>query len=342
MFSFLNSAKHQELTQETYNFRDKNDKLQIQIDYRSGKNIKLEDVLEKGDKAPNEEIALKLTKQRMIAGWKNATDMLPEAERTDAPYEKDIDENLLKFKPYNIANKEVGDSDDGKATPQVAAVQIKAEDTVNGKANVAAAKAISDAAVARTSSLKSRIRELNGEINVKTTSRDNLGDEIKKYVEAEAKITKMFVAEGITDLEGGKNKLAELEGQRKSRISDQKKLQQEKVILEDKQKVNNEKIASQEEYKVKRKVSLGTNSKTYRLSAVDFDWGFAVVKTDETTKFFINQKLMIVRGGKHIGDVIISSIEPGRVMANIDYKSVAKRMTLRAGDTAILSEPVDR
>ena len=356
VFSYLTSAKHQQYTQDTYDNRKANDALEKRIRFLRGlrHDANLDQIKEEGDLVDKPVEAFGLIYAREIAGRTDPTNMNRDEDREDQPYSKNVEFDYMKdretksfagniaFVQYNRAFKKQEEGDEN-ATNNVNFVKIEAVDVIQGEAKKNSVDDIASKIDVRISSLKTQIS--NTQIDVDGRKRDvkGLEDEIKKFVEAEKEIQKEFASEGVTDLAGGKELLETLEARQKARISEKGVLSTEQEALKGKRDVNNTTLASQAEYRRKRKVSLGANSKTFPLAAVDFNWGFVVIKTDDTTKFFINQKLMVLRNNsRHVGDVIISSIEPGRVMANVDYTSVAKGDTFKRGDVAILADPADQ
>jgi len=256
----------------------------------------------------------RLIYSRMLSGRPKEIVMDLDADGvTQMIYNREIEDKNYKFVPLHNAE---GD--------ELAYLETEALDIVVGKAKQDASADIDSAIASRLSSLKSRNDELTGNIKRKTTERDGLKADIAKFVESERKIKEEFGKHGV-------------------KISERQALEQEKQAFTDKKTNNTEKLGELAEYREERRLSLGANSKTFPLATVDFDWGFVVIKTDKTTKFFINKKLMIIRGGHHhIGDVTISAVEPGRIMANVDYKTFRNGDRIKSGDVAILKEPADQ
>ncbi len=116
--------------------------------------------------------------------------------------------------------------------------------------------------------------------------------------------------------------------------------QDEIGIFSDSVKRNNAVLADFKEAQLKRRKSLNANKVSSLITAVDNEWGFVVVKPHSDAMIKQESKLLVIRGNKHIGRLTINAIEveAGRVLANIDYSSMAPGMRIRPGDRVILSK----
>ena len=343
-FSFLNSKKHQEYTQETYEERVKNDKLEKDIAFCRGTKYKLSNIEGSIGTAKTVNDAFAYQYGAMLKGNTDPSDLSRDADRSDEAFVlKDI--NFLQYNRYQ-------DETQGNDKKAVDEIEAPAEDIVVGKAKVEAVKRLNDGVSAKIGSLGTIIAELQGNIRNEINRKEGLEDEIEESVKLEKQILEEFQDEGIT-ADGGAGQVfvqatevrAKLETTQRERIDESNKLES---TFNDRVKTcetNDETILNQKAYLEKRKNSIGANAKTYSIAAVDFDWGFLVIRPDEHTKFFIDQRLMIVRGNTYVGEVIVTGLEGEegnkRVIANVDYKTVAKGNTIRLGDVAILAEPVD-
>ncbi len=93
---------------------------------------------------------------------------------------------------------------------------------------------------------------------------------------------------------------------------------------------------------LRRRSNLNANGVSSLITAVDNEWGFVVVKPHADSKIKQDSKLLVIRGNRHIGRLSINAIEEeaGRVLANIDYSSIAPGMRIMPGDRVILSNPL--
>ena len=73
---------------------------------------------------------------------------------------------------------------------------------------------------------------------------------------------------------------------------------------------------------------------------MDNEWGFVVLKPHADSMIRRESKLLVIRGNRHIGRLTINAIEveAGRVLADIDYSSLAPGMRIRPGDRVIMSK----
>ncbi len=347
VFAFLNSQKHESLTKETFENRAKNDDLEKQIESRSGGKLKLADLKDANDKPKGAtesekiESAVRLVTERTLVGFYQADNVSPNEDRDEAnqeePYAKKVGGKKLIFAPYNklVAS--------GGAEEQLAFIQQKPEDEISAKAKAKAAKnVISRLEGFLSSEMANKISQLGGDVSTAMTMKGKLEEDIVGYEKAENKIKELFAAEGITTIEQSEKKLVELGKKREELNTAINALSAEKETLVTKREDNTAKLSSHSEYFSKRQESLKANGKYYSLAAVDQDWGFGVIKSSENDKFFINQRLMVLSGGRYVGELVVSAVEPGRVIANIDYKSLKEGRHFHTGDKVILSNPVSQ
>ncbi len=88
-----------------------------------------------------------------------------------------------------------------------------------------------------------------------------------------------------------------------------------------------------------RDARIRRNAMESTVTAVNDDWGFVVIGAGSNTGFTPQTKLLIKRGGRLIGQVKPSSIEPSQTIAEIDKDSVAPGVRIQPGDRVILAAP---
>ncbi|MFC5051300.1 hypothetical protein ACFPK9_11845 [Rubritalea spongiae] len=88
-----------------------------------------------------------------------------------------------------------------------------------------------------------------------------------------------------------------------------------------------------------RGASLAQNSISSLVTAVNSDWGFVVISPHPQAKIESDSRLMVVRGARPLARLNISAVEANRVIADIDYDSLADGARIRAGDRVILAKP---
>jgi len=118
-------------------------------------------------------------------------------------------------------------------------------------------------------------------------------------------------------------------------------LNEEVAIFKGSVESNKSVIGDFKDAQIKRRKNLNANKVSSLITAVDNEWGFVVVKPHEGAQIRPESKLVVIRGNKHIGRLNINAIEgEGRVLANIDYRSLVPGMKIRPGDRVILNEPL--
>jgi chromosome segregation ATPase len=152
-------------------------------------------------------------------------------------------------------------------------------------------------------------------------------------IEAELKGQKVplnEVEEFVTDLESKKKDL------NKTNIG----LQEEVSVFADAVEQNNAVLSDFKDSQLKRRKNLGANKVSSLITAVDNEWGFVVVKPHSDSMIKQGSKLLVIRGSRHIGRLSINAIEveAGRILANIDYSSLAPGMRIRPGDRVIMTK----
>jgi len=154
-------------------------------------------------------------------------------------------------------------------------------------------------------------------------------DEIKKALEGES-IPLDKVEAFVTGLEKDKKDL------NKTNIG----LQEEISVFSEAVKQNTAVLSDFKEAQIKRRKNLAANKVSSLITAVDNEWGFVVVKPHADAIIKPESKLVVIRGNKHIGRLTINAIEAeaGRILANIDYSSLASGMRICPGDRVILSQ----
>lgn len=90
----------------------------------------------------------------------------------------------------------------------------------------------------------------------------------------------------------------------------------------------------------KRAERIRANSLQGTVTAVNHDWGFAVVNVPSKMPINEASKLIVKRGNTFVGRLKITAIEAGRVMTDVDYKSMTPGMVIQPGDAVLLAKPV--
>lgn len=90
----------------------------------------------------------------------------------------------------------------------------------------------------------------------------------------------------------------------------------------------------------RRSSRIARNSMEAVVSAVNQDWGFLVIGAGSNSGFTPQTSLIVQRGGRMIGRVNPSSIEPTQTVAEIDFDSLQPGVRIQPGDRVILQKPI--
>ncbi len=97
-----------------------------------------------------------------------------------------------------------------------------------------------------------------------------------------------------------------------------------------------EALSSQRKRISDRAERIKANTLEGHVTAIDHNWGIAIVNVPSKMPLDISSKLLVRRGSSYIGRLKISSIEGSRVITDIDYKSMSSGIVLQQGDTVFL------
>lgn len=103
---------------------------------------------------------------------------------------------------------------------------------------------------------------------------------------------------------------------------------------------NNEQLGDLSQRLAKRADNIRGNSAEGRITAINHDWGFAIVSIPSNMPVDETSKLMVKRGASFIGHLKINAIEGTRIVADVDYKSMTPGMVAQPGDSVVLAKPV--
>jgi len=145
---------------------------------------------------------------------------------------------------------------------------------------------------------------------------------------------------------GGDVELNQIPGLVKKLEDDLKKANKSLEELETNVKVAKSRVSSSEtqiqdlnQRIAKRASRIKGNSAEGRITAVNHDWGFVTISVPSNMPVTSASKLIIKRGSTYIGNLKINAIEGGRIIADIDYKSMTPGMVTQPGDAVVLRKP---
>ena len=76
-------------------------------------------------------------------------------------------------------------------------------------------------------------------------------------------------------------------------------------------------------------------SRRAQISAVDPEWGFAVINTGNTNGINPNDRVIVERGGQRVGMLIVKTVEPSKIVANLVPEAGP---SVQPGDTVIFEQ----
>lgn len=217
---------------------------------------------------------------------------------------------------------------DKKANAMEVEREAAKKSLAEAEANLGLMKEKNDLAKKQAASWTSKIAEQKEEIDkvqnlitqIKKTFAEQLGGEVK--LDQIPGLVKQLEE----NLKDANKKLEELEtnvGAAKARVAR-----------------NEEQIQDLNGRIAKRANRIRGNSAEGHITAVNHDWGFVTVRVPGNMPITTASKLLVKRGSRYIGDLKINAIEGSRVIADIDYKSMAPGMVVQPGDSVVLTKPV--
>jgi hypothetical protein len=161
-----------------------------------------------------------------------------------------------------------------------------------------------------------------------------------KLKEAEQQVKEMVADAGdditLETLPAAVTKLEE------DRLAKEKQVEELGKLVEAAQKnveKNQAEIGRLAERDASRDSRIRRNAMESVVTAVNDDWGFVIIGAGSNTGFTPQTKLLVKRGGRLIGEVKPSSIEPSQTIAEIDPDTIAPGVRIQPGDRVILAEP---
>ncbi len=208
---------------------------------------------------------------------------------------------------------------------------VKVTDEIK-EANVGVA-AVSQEVEAQNEKLKAaklKIAQVDGEGKQVA---EELKDKTAKMADLKGQLNKLpegFNPQTIAeDLNKIKAEIAELQNQAESK----------KKEVADAEKKNTDAEKALEDITAKietRKKSFERNSMTFKVLAVNADWGFVVINGGDKEGISPDTKLLVIRGTRTVGKLSILAVQGDKTIANVLTESLAPGMTPAPGDKVIL------
>lgn len=231
------------------------------------------------------------------------------------------------------------------------------EENENRKANIRTKKKEAKDMEGARDAAKKKLAETeasrdNTESNLKLAKREAATwqskiDEQKEKIEGYAR-TKAAIQKQFKDQFNGRNiELSEIPELMKKLEEDLKKANRKLEELQSLTEAagkrvagNNSQIDELQTRMRKRAERIRANSLQGSITAVNHDWGFAVVSVPKKMPINDASQLIVKRGNTFVGRLKINAIEGSRIMTDVDYKSMTPGMVVQPGDAVVLAKPV--
>jgi predicted nucleic acid-binding Zn-ribbon protein len=189
------------------------------------------------------------------------------------------------------------------------------------------------------SSLQSKGKALVREIAALDATLEEQKAKFAELEKTKAEINKIVEGVDVQDISEIPAEVAKLEAEKLSKTKELEELNTGNESLEKSVATNQEQISRLAERDASRDSRIRRNAMESVVTAVNEDWGFVIIGAGSNTGFTPQTKLLVKRGGRLIGMVKPSSIEPSQVVAEIDPDSIAPGVRIQPGDRVILGEP---
>lgn len=182
----------------------------------------------------------------------------------------------------------------------------------------------------------SKIKGLNGSIAERKRKLSTQQDELEEGERVITKIEALFKGENVP-IDQVEKFVTDLEDERKQLQTQYDEIDKIAETLGTGVAKNEARLTDFDKRQEDRTRRLKANSVSSLITAVNDNWGFVIIKPHPDATITETSKLIVVRGSNHVGRLKINAIEPNRVIADIDYDSLAPGFRIRSGDRVILA-----
>ena len=245
-------------------------------------------------------------------------------------------DSMSKFKKLKADREDL----DTENTNRKASIASTKKDAATMEASRDAAKTKRNDNDAALDTAKSNLRLSKREA---TTWKQKIATQDEKIQQVEdliASIKKSFKELGPVELDQIPGLVKKLEDDLKGANKKLEELQSLTDAADKRVASNNAQIKDLNDRLTKRAKRIAGNSAEGKITAINHDWGFAIVNVPSNMPVEETSKLMIKRGASFIGHLKINAIEGTRIVADVDYKSMSPGMVAQPGDTVVLAKPV--
>lgn len=105
---------------------------------------------------------------------------------------------------------------------------------------------------------------------------------------------------------------------------------------------NSSRIQELGKREAKRAANMRANALSGTVTAVNHDWGFALIRIPSGMPVTDVSELIVKRGNTYVGRLDVNAVEGTRIVTDVDYKSMSRGLVVQPGDSVILAKPVTR
>lgn len=208
-------------------------------------------------------------------------------------------------------------------------LKTESDNLITEKRNLAETNAEIENLDSKIGTLKRSLTSLDAKI---AAQEEELNQDKKLIAEIEA-----LAGEENLTIDQVPDQVEKLEQERKDLSKRHSELVSNVEILQADVDKNNSEISELQRRDRERAKSLRANGLASLITAVNSDWGFVIIKPHPDANITVDSQLIVVRGPHHIGRLKINSVEPNRIIADVDYSSLAEGARIRPGDKVILA-----
>ncbi len=229
-------------------------------------------------------------------------------------------ENETRKKNIKKAGKEADEVEDALKTAKQELAELESSrDNTNNNADLAKKQAATWSS--KIAGQKERLQEIQDLIvQIKKNFASEVGDDVE-----------------LDEIPG---LISKLEGDLQQANKDLEELNTNVEVADRRASSSETQITDLNERVSRRASRIKSNALQGRVSAVNHDWGFVTVSIPSNMPVTSASKLIIKRGSAYVGNLKINAIEGTRIIADIDYKTLAPGMVIQSGDAVVLSKPV--
>ena len=181
--------------------------------------------------------------------------------------------------------------------------------------------------------LRDAERRLAGAVAQAEALEDSLRTEEAKIARYEQELERL--PPGLT-IDNVRERLEEMRTTLAARTAEIENLDGEITTIEEGVERNQRSLDGYVARQAERRRAFDLNSTEGLITAINRDWGFAVVNLGENSGVSPDTTFVVKRGTQSLGKLTVMSIEPGSTVTNINYDTIPDNVELQPGDRVIL------